>query len=162
MRIVLLVIGLLGINSSMALGQDWNGSYYCVGEAAGGLSYDARTKKWKGVEFNPKSKFILRLQYIRMRETNPEGPPRTIDDYRVIIKQLGAYSLTCGRLYLEDEFVGIHSDGSTEEVDCIGGTYIFNMKKERFLLVNGEGFIDGTDNNDKTPSIEAGTCTKID
>jgi hypothetical protein len=162
MRIVLFVIGLIGINSSMALAQSWNGSYYCVGEAAGGLGYDARIKKWRGIEFNPKSKFILRLQYIRMRENKPEGPPRTIDDYRVIIKQLGAYSWTCVRFYLEDESVGIHSDGSTEEVDCIGGTYIFNMKKGRFLLVNREGFIDSNDNNDKTPSIEAGTCTKID
>jgi hypothetical protein len=163
MRIVLLVIGLLGINTSMALAQSWNGSYYCVGEAAGGLSYDTTTKQWKGAVMRPDEKFVLRLEYISRREQPEFEQP--VEDYKVAITRSGKSSgLLCLRrlanLHFE-LFVGISRDGEMEEC-FIGEIYRFNLKHGRFLRIHGgDSYLHGNDDS-STPSIEAGACTKID
>jgi hypothetical protein len=40
--------------------------------------------------------------------------------------------------------------------------YVFNLKQGRFLAVYAVGYVNGFDNNDNTPAIDGGRCTKID
>jgi hypothetical protein len=42
------------------------------------------------------------------------------------------------------------------------GDYTFSIKTYRFLKSYMIGYVGGKDNNDDTPSVQAGTCTKID
>ena len=44
---------------------------------------------------------------------------------------------------------------------CLGvrHDYRFNLENNRFLLF---GYFDGADNNENTPAVTGGTCTKID
>jgi hypothetical protein len=169
MRIVLLVIGLLGINSSMAIAQSWNGSYYCVEEAAGGLEYDATTNQLKGVGFIPDEKFVLRLEYVSRREEPHLEPPITIDDYKVTITLTGKSQSQSLIMCLKgndmvgyDSFVGI-SYGRVEQCWLGEKEYHFNLRSGRFVSVyyNDWGYLFGDDKVNDTPSINAGTCTKI-
>ena len=41
-------------------------------------------------------------------------------------------------------------------------SYQFNLTNNRFLSIYDFGYIDGRDNNDETPSVSGGTCTKIE
>jgi hypothetical protein len=40
--------------------------------------------------------------------------------------------------------------------------YQFNLRTNRFLGAYLEGYVDGKDNNDDTPFVSGGTCSKID
>jgi len=130
-------------------------------EAAGGLSYDERAKKWEGAAFNARDKFVLRLKFLRIRvQKSIFGKDETVYDYSVTTTKAGSNSPspceTHSETYVtvtELGWVVCHSDFQE---------YRVALKANRFLRGYLLGYIDGKDNNQNTPSIEGGTCTKID
>jgi hypothetical protein len=111
-------------------------SYLCVSEASGGVAYEKNINKWKGTVFRTKNEKIL------ITSKNNKWVMRKFE--------------------------------STIEVDCnapsnygvmrcsdIFGTLIFNMVTRRYLSSYLAGYTDGSDNNDNTPNIEIGVCTKL-
>src|SRR5262249_17335227 len=120
--ICIAIAGLLsfGTYSSVALAQSWNGAYYCVDEVAGGLAYDATTKKWKGTGFNTDEKFVLRLQY--------KGRSETKEEYEVTITESGkSEAARCIRPHAGNRLVGVDSNGWMEECSAflLLSNYIF-------------------------------------
>lgn len=141
------------------LGED--ASYFCVVEAVGGLAFDERTKKWVGSTFRPDKKFVLRLKRHRTRVQKATFGEDTVHDYNVTLTVAGSNSPSnCGNY--PDKHVTVNELGW---VVCKGlglNEYRFNLKTNRFLSAYLLGYIDGADNNDDTPNISGGTCTKID
>jgi len=146
---------------SRAAGKD--GSYFCASEIEGGITYDSSVKRWRATSFNPNTKFVLKLQFVKALQ---EGS-RTIESYPVTITRAGtkdAQPCYAQTYQLQPAFPGeVRADANFGEFSCstLYRSYKLNMKQNRFLEIYEEGFVRG-DNNDDTPSIAAGTCTRID
>jgi hypothetical protein len=160
------VFSLLGIATSVAslmigsaLGAGRDSSYFCAEDFVGGLSYDVSQKKWGTAKFRPEAKFVLRLKYIRSWIKDDEN----VDDYNVIITHLGStYNAEC--LDFSQSQHEVVSDRKYTNLRCRANEsdYIFNLKNSRFLSVYPVGYVEGEDNNDNTPHVSGGTCTKMD
>jgi hypothetical protein len=90
------------VSATYGAGKD--ASYYCVVEAAGGLSYNPTIKKWSGTSFRPEGKFILKMKFIK---TGPSPFPwslgKTADQYAVTITPSGQdYGMPCVNNSLQD------------------------------------------------------------
>jgi hypothetical protein len=63
----LFIAAVLLVASDGALAQPQDVAYYCVGDAAGGLWYNEKTKKWEGASFRAEQKFVLKMNFVRAR-----------------------------------------------------------------------------------------------
>ena len=156
MRLISLVILFL---ASTAFAQSKDLAYFCVGEAAGGLWYNQQTKKWEGHSSIPSQKFVLKIKFpgARVRKGASE---KQASDYNITITKTGENTgLPCRA----NETVTV-SDLYGIFISCImsGNEYQFNLGTNRFLSIYRYGYTNGQDNNDNTPHVEVGTCTKID
>jgi hypothetical protein len=141
--------------------QTFSGSYYCVAEFAGGISYDENKKAWRSARLQNENRLVLRLQY--------EGT----------VNQTDALSDTLWERYT----VTLAAEGDPHEASCtndfefpsktilVGGyghvsctsdltIYRFNLRNNRFLAAYLRGFVDNS--NEHTPSVAGGRCTKIE
>ena len=138
-----------------------DGVYLCTKEFSGGLAYDAKTKKWHSTTFKPDGKFVLRLKYTG----------------QIIEKTFGSEKIA----YYQYDIM-LTPAGTSEEYSCIdpggrktvsirdrlyfrcgslSGYYAFDLQNNRFLQAYLEGYVGGRDNNDDTPFVAGGTCSKI-
>lgn len=150
-------------SAQFQLGKDT--SYFCVGEFAGGISYDEATKKWKGTAFRADEKFVLRLKFLKTRIEKWYGNENeTVYYYNATITASGQNSVEACE---NDD----NSDPKTHRIKegfpflfCWASLqqYKFNLKDNRFLRSYLVGYFSGGDNNKNTPSVAGGTCTKID
>jgi hypothetical protein len=165
--------------SSLANAQYKNGSYYCVVEWIGGGWYDARTKHWEGSKFNPNSdsdvsKFILKVTFNgrhteQVKEPLGDIKQEQFDDYNVTIKGSdSSIPLDCRAgfdkglvWYNRSKVISTRSGYNILRCNIVYD-YVFNLNTNRFLQISTNGFISRRDNNEDTPSINGGTCTKID
>jgi hypothetical protein len=124
---------------------------------AGGLAYNNTLKQWEGTIFNPSENFVVKLSF-RQATKSPLGRDR--DEYDVTITNEG--SSYAGRCEGPD-----HKPPFTDEfpfMKCsrsIITEYAFNFDNHRFISVYVGGYITGADNNNDTPAISGGLCTKI-
>lgn len=119
--------------SNMAYAQE---GYLCVSEAAGGVSYDSSTKKWRGTVFrNDEEKFLI------IKKEN-----------KWAMKEFGkSFESECTQ---PNEF-GVMS------CNKILGDFNFSTKTRRYLSTYIAGYIDGSNNNENTPNIQIGICSKL-
>jgi hypothetical protein len=159
MRLISLVILFL---ATTAFAQSKDLAYFCVGEAAGGLWYNQQTKKWEGHSSIPSQKFVLKIKFpdARVRKGASE---KQASDYNITITKTGENTGLPCRGYDANETVTV-SDLYGIFISCItsGNEYQFSLGTRRFLSIYRYGYTNGKDNNDDNPSVEAGTCTKID
>jgi hypothetical protein len=138
-------------------------SYFCNVEASGGVSYNANTQRWVGTTFRPEGKFVLRLHFLKERVIKNEiVKDETVKDYTATLTNAGSkYARPCAKSGAVDPTVTVFERG---QLYCTDGTtdYSFSIQTNRFLASYLVGFVGGEDNNDNTPSISAGTCTKIE
>ena len=132
--------------------QSSEGAYTCAAESSGGIFYNEQTKKWEGTSFRPLSKFTLKLKYVR---TATNG-----DEYAVTIIPSGRnYVLAC--ISYRTQLVQIDEFGYLVcRTDFFN--YKFNLKAGRFVETYLMGYINNHDNNDDTPMLSGGVCTKIE
>jgi len=133
--------------------QSKSTSYHCVAEFAGDGWYNFATKQTERRSFGTKddnSQFILRKTFINQA-----------NDYNVSITPWGSNGPVDCR----------GSDGSKTVTVAFGvlmcstspvQMYVFNPFTNRFFHIYTAGYISGLDNNDDTPYMAGGTCTKID
>ena len=132
--------------------------YFCVVEMAGGLSYFKDRKKWGGTIFQPEGKFVLHVSRVETRKEGALG----VQTYTMNLTDAGqenkspCYSIS-GTL---NELVEVHT---TRYMLCDRSLtqYRFNLITNRFTAFYYPGFINGQDNDDNTPVVKGGTCTKI-
>lgn len=141
-----------------------NAAYYCTPEAASGLSFDNNTKKWVSARFKPDKAFVLKFSFessAREKMFEQAKDPSTVNRFRVTSTDAGSTSdLPCFNRKNHKSPVEIWDDGW---VQCNAGLseIIFNPETLQFLKVYLVGYVDGVDNNDDTPSLTGGVCTKI-
>ena len=94
------IMGLLClIVASPAFAQSKNVAYYCVTEAAGGLWYNEKTKKWEGASFRAEQKFVLKMNFVRAG-VRKEMIEEQVTDYNIMVTASGKdTSLPCTRNY---------------------------------------------------------------
>lgn len=132
-------------------------SYFCVGESAGGISYYSQTKSWRGAVFNPDQKFVLVVKTIGSRMDVSDK----INIVEVTITLSGS-NVTTGCFV----FGGVPHSTVEEKYDVIRcsanlSDFTISRRTNRYLSIYPIGYINGIDNNDDTPAITAGTCTRI-
>lgn len=119
--------------SNIAYAQE---GYLCVSEAAGGVSYNSSTKKWRGTVFRiDEEKFLIIKK-----------------DNKWTMKEFGkSFEAECTQ---PNEF-GVMS------CNKLLGDFNFSTKTRRYLSTYIAGYIDGSNNNDNTPNIQIGVCSKL-
>jgi len=149
---------LAAAEAQIELGRD--ASYFCVEEFSGGLRYNENLKKWGAASFRADGKFVLKLKFIRSRESHDFFGERA--EYEVSITEAGTSGPTpCVKFY-GDRTVTIYQRPSTLGCEALGSSYRFGFESNRFLKAYLEGYWNGSNNNDNTPNVAGGTCTKID
>jgi len=159
------VLVLILTSSGSALAQSKDAAYYCVADAAGGLKYNESMKKWEGASFRPEAKFALRMNFLRARVQKEEYSSlvaeEQVSDYTVTVTTSGSNTgVDCISQY-PSKTVTVYESGNFRCYTAVT-EYIFNVRTNRFLAISRVGYVGGEDNNDNTPSIQGGTCTKID
>lgn len=154
----ILAASLLFLGSAAQADVSRDASYFCTSEAAGGISYNSPAKQWEGTVFKPTVKFILKMQY---QGTKTDELNVQYDLYRVKIADYGQnFSLPCVQLNHDGDIVWYSKEGMLV-CTTFANDLRFNPVNLRFLEFYQYGFLDGKDNNDDTPAISGGTCTKI-
>jgi len=138
-------------------------SYFCVAEAAGGLSFSAPQKKWVGTVFKVTEKFVLRLKYIDAKfGTGKWDKDELYTNFEVALTPAGTNSESrCLQLGSGDKKSVSVSQYDSFTCSASIEEYYFNLKTNRYLNVYPFGYVDGTDSNENTPSVTGGVCTKI-
>jgi len=144
---------------SAASAANWSGSYYCSAKAEGGLKFNKITKTWESVRFKATDNFILNMRFVSTKPMQ-DVPNMTLDVYKVSLRSEGSQTeLNC--------FAG--GSGVDVEVTTRGVfsceqlffTYKFDMTAARYLQAYFAGYIDGDNDNNDTPFMAGGVCTKI-
>lgn len=142
--------------------QQYNGSYYCVDEFAGGVAYDEKQKKWDSARFRPNEKFVVRFQYAGPKMCG--GQDCYADEYFVTITPSGSDKTEACKSDYNGGSDRIEFTRDVGRGDCqtFPNRYIFGLKYKRFLKTfEFGGYAIGMDQKTDTPSISGGTCTKI-
>jgi hypothetical protein len=151
----LFVAGLLVAIASNAVAEE-KASYFCTAEVSGGIYFDNQTKHWIGATFKAEKRFVLNTTLIS--ERTDYGVLKTI--FHVTKTDAGSNDSTPCK---ESGQVGIDVTSAFREIRCTVGAFnlVFGRDINRFLMIYPEGYVKGEDNNDDTPSVIAGICTKI-
>jgi hypothetical protein len=160
-RLWVIGIALTTLSSSAALSQTKDAAYYCVAEAAGGISFDAVNKKWHGTAFNADDKFVLRMKFLAERVEKKSTGDEHLSDYVITLTNAGeSYAAPCGPSMFEQKPISVPDTGffrcNADVTD-----YVFNVSTGRYLELYSVGYVDGNDTGHDTPSVTGGTCTKI-
>ena len=153
--ITALIVASLALVQS-AFSQSKDGAYHCVVEMSAGLGFDRTSKKWFATTFRVDQKFVLRMKYGGSRIE--EG--KQVSDYDITIMDAGTdFDRPCSS---NQKMVTIHDDDGGFRCGTITEDFVVNIKTLRFLRIYPLGYVSGQDNNDNTPSVSGGTCTRID
>jgi len=149
--------------------EDKTVTYYCTAEAEGGLFYNKAIKKWEGVRFEPRHKFVLRLKFVRTyvrKKVNEFDEDERMNVYEVTVTDAGE------PMRIIHDKCTTNSDsnevpvGKNNMVLCstVFSDYKFNLDRNRYLETYAIGYADSSKDDEKsdTPTIEGGTCTKIE
>lgn len=138
-------------------------SYFCVAEATGGLSFNTAQKKWIGTAFKPTEKFVLRLKFVDLRVgTTKSDKDEYYANFEATLTESGSnWQSRCTQLGAVDKTAV--SIGKYDNFTCYANVqeYVFNLTNNRYLSVYAYGYTDGVENNDNTPGVTGGVCTKI-
>jgi hypothetical protein len=156
---VLLVLFLASSSGTAFAQSNHDVAYFCVSEVAGGLWYNEKVKKWEGTSFRATAKFLVEMSFAYLWVKQNEQ----VSDYKVTVTRSGEKTgLPCLSHITKENTVTVGDSYRT--VFCTTGfqDYVVNLQTNRFLAIYLAGYVNGKDNNADNPSIEAGTCTKID
>ena len=158
-RLVVVSLALSLFCASSVAQQRRDGAYFCTEEFVGGLSYNENTKKWESSRFKPHRKFVLRLKFIQAQSKKKSYGEYNYAEYETTVTGAGetfAAPCTSGTSPVERL--------SYEVMSCqaLFMDYHFHFKTNRFIRAFLFGYFSGVDNNDDTPSVAGGICTKID
>lgn len=160
-----LLVALVALFPSMAVAQQplTETTYFCTTEMAGGLAFSTTAKRWEPATFRPTHKFVLKVKYHRVREeanSFEKSGKSIVFDVEASVTDAG--TSTVKNCHPMDGSLG-HIEMRDHQFHCeaILMQYRFNLLNNRFLKAYLQGYVEGPDNNEDTPSISGGTCTKI-
>ena len=171
-RICLISAAVLVFVGSVVAGNaeefdNYEGSYFCVTDAVGGVSFDETLNTWVSTRFSPNSRYVVNISE-HSETTDWLGELRTV--YTVNVSEHGvsesdALSNLCSTSNdtLRSYNTLTHFISETGAFSCnrFGGEWYMNLENERFMSTYTWGYVDGIDNNSNTPAIQIGTCSRI-
>lgn len=156
----------VGLNGGALAQSVKGGTYYCVVEFSGGLSYDSSRSSWRGTSFRADGKFVLKVNVLSTKQVETlfdKTKTETVHELDVTITEGGSST--------PHPCLPIYPDPSQRTVTAYGLSYIhcestlttykINLENGRFISAYLQGYYNGQDNNKNTPGISGGTCTKI-
>ncbi|MEP7240578.1 MAG: hypothetical protein ABI697_06810 [Devosia sp.] len=146
-----------------AADKDFSGSYYCTEEFGGGIGYNESLKQWQGQAFIPQAKFIVGLK-LPSSTPNSGNAENLVQTYSMTTTDSGTTNTsacTYSGNYGDESPVRLETDFPL--LGCWSNffSYRIDLATLRYLRVYFAGYVNGADNNDNTPSVMGGTCTKI-
>lgn len=138
-------------------------SYYCTTDAAGGVNYDKQNQRWKSANFKPDKPFVLKLKLVgSSREKMFDwSPVSMVNRFEVLTTEAGSnFDRPCRNTKDAKSPVEVWGDGWLF-CDFNLTELRFNPSNNRFMTSYLIGYVDGDDNNENTPSISVGVCTKV-
>ncbi|MET3594648.1 hypothetical protein ABID26_004056 [Mesorhizobium shonense] len=139
----------------------FEGRYVCHPIAAGGIAWSIKSKKWIGTGFqlDGSESLVLTLKAQGVKaQKNGMGEDEDAMSYKVDVLGMPAgIPMSC---LDEDNYIGA-VDGFLG-CDLILYQLRMNMDELRYMTIRDTGFINGQDATDATPSINIGTCRKVD
>ena len=153
---------LLGSCPFVALAADEgkDAAYYCGDEFSGGVFYNATSKRWESTKFRVSDKFVLRLKFLKSRIDDRLGIEEKVIDYNVTLTTAGTdYSAPCKNY--PETIITVGEWSSLLRCHVNLSEFVFSLKTNRYLRAYLQGYVGGEDNDDNTPHIAGGTCTKI-
>lgn len=145
----------------------FEGSYFCTEDAAGGVRFDDTLNKWDSTLFSANRRYVVNVA--RHSETTDWlGELKTVYTVTVSehgVEESGVLSDTCSTTNptLRSYNTLTHFISDTGQLSCrrFGGDWKMNLENGRFLSTYVWGYVDGIDNTANTPSIQIGTCSRI-
>ena len=165
----ILVVLLFPLLAQTAFAQNsgkFHGKWFCTEDAVGGVSYNEGLDKWESTHFRTGARYVLAISFLQ--NVKHDLYKRMMATYTVTLSRHGGdYKDTCytinPQLKATDPFANFISDSSgLIACDLMGGRLNVNLTNGRFLKSYTFGYTDGVDNNDNTPAISVGVCTKIE
>jgi hypothetical protein len=163
-RKYLLTAAVLLVPSQGISAESKDRSYYCTKDAVGGIWYNDRTKKWEAADFKPDGNFVLKMEFFRTYTNKDAFSETDITEYSVSVTAAGSnFPALCSYdyFYAHTDQHAVPLMNNRLRCNASLGDYVFDFGSNRFLGAYLEGYTDGKDNNENTPSVSAGTCTKI-
>lgn len=155
----LFVLGFIGL-AGAAHAQAPDAAYFCREEFIGGLTFDSTSRQWRGAVFTNLRNFVLRL-----KSAGQTGDGKyVLDTFNVTATREGAkVSADCLDLSKDVSAMDRIVVGKNNILRCFAGAteYQFNRANNRFLATYAYGYVNGADNDDDTPYVSGGRCTKI-
>ena len=140
----------------------YSGTYLCVAAASGGVRYDENVEEWRGVSFKADNKVILSLTFEGHGIVESFAGRVRVAYYSSNAGNVGSELDICnGENYDVLRRVMIFKNGSFQCRRTPFMFYNFDLGSLRFMEVYTYGYIGGADDNDDTPFIAIGECSKI-
>jgi hypothetical protein len=162
MKAVMLAAGFVAAGMACAKADEKEVSYFCTSEFAGGLAYNDVSKKWEGTTFRTRDRFVLKLRLVDSGVDQYGSSQFKYSIYLVTVTLAGTNDAgQCVKDGMGDpRRIRVWESGI---VECEANVtfYKFNIRNNRFIAAYLHGYVDGADNNKNTPSVDGGTCTKI-
>lgn len=147
----------------------WQGNYFCKASGTGGISFNEQTKTWGPTTFRPRGQYVLSVKEAP-KEFQSEFNSATVENpgqYFVTVSEMGeagSKPIRCdpmGAGWGSNRPVLIFKSGYLQ---CEHSLSILKVSfgTMRYLNAYLQGYVAGRDNNDDTPSVEIGTCARID
>ncbi len=140
------------------------GSYLCLAEVSGGVAYDDTSKKWTGTPFRADGKYIVKVENIGTKQLKLEVHDEVVALYSIKVSKFGEsvrdLDQCIGLGKKRDEPFPFTKEGRFR-CATLGTDWTVNLAAGRYLKAYLWGFTGGEDNNDNTPFVEIGLCSKL-
>lgn len=143
------------------------GSYFCTADAVGGVRFNEGTDKWESYRFSAASKYIINISAnMEVKDTYDDKVRQT---YFITFSEHGSSTdnittkcfTNSNQLRELNPISHFISDNGFFSCRLWVGELKVSLENGRFLKTYSSGYVDGVNNNDNTPHVEIGTCSKL-
>lgn len=140
------------------------GSYLCIGEASGGVTYDSNLKRWQPHSFSL-SKSVVTVTAERVRDAQLNVHTYPAMQYAITVRfVVGGPTENCAPKIQNQSF-----DSGTQPIlfegfaycHALGEDYTFNFISGRYDKMNSGSYTEGQDQQEGAGYIEIGECSRI-
>jgi hypothetical protein len=166
-QILIVILCASPVQTAFAQGSGkFHGKWFCTEDAVAGVSYNEAYNKWESTHFRTGKRLLLNVSFLE--NVKHDLLQKMIGTYKVTLSPHGSDDKdTCytqnPQLKNTNPFANFIFDNSGWiSCDLMGGELKVNLTNGRFLKSYTFGYTDGVDNNENTPGIAIGVCTRIE
>jgi hypothetical protein len=139
-------------------------SFSCAVKFSGGIAVNEMSKRWDSVHFTPVPirSLVVNLQFVSVDfRKDGRGEDELVLSYRVTVAAERNQYPTAPWFPGECKTnISVRPDDPWFTCSSGPSHYSVNLGVNRFIASYMAGYVNGSDNNDDTPSVSAGSCYK--